>query len=354
MELSVGHKMNYLSCKVRLFPVICVYIVFQQYIYAADYKIAKTPNWVKSVSIPVPSGQNKKNYSNGVNYLLVDNQSRLLGNKQTIFKRYVQKAVNVTGVKKISQVSIDFDPLYESVKLHKLVIHRDGQAMNMLGRAKYNVLHREREREYQIYDGTKTLDVIVEDVRAGDSIEYSFSIDGSNPALAGHFSQYMPLQWGVAVERIYYRVLWPSARPVYINNYKTSIKPQIALHDKSKEYIWSVERAAKLVRDKNTPGWYDPFKAVQLSDMSDWKQVVDWALPLYKPEKNTSLLKQAVASITKKTRNREQRILLSLKFVQNEIRYLASRWVADPIDPIRRTRCLISDLVIARINHGCW
>ena len=291
---------------------------------AATYRVTKTPAWVSAVSIPDNNnpGQSKNKNSNGTEYLLVDNQIRISKQKREKYFHYISKALNTSGVEDISSISIDFDPSYETVKLHKIAILRNGKAINMLSRSKINVIQREKDLEYQIYDGAKTLNIFIEDVRQGDSVEYSYTIEGDNPVYAGHFSRYLEMEWSVPIDRIYYRVLLASSQKLFISNHITNIKPEISKRHGYTEYVWKKNQIAKKVKDQNTPKWYDPYKSVYLSDLNSWNEVVKWARPLYE----TGTIKQAqrkiINNILANDVTAEQKILSALSFVQNEVRYL--------------------------------
>jgi hypothetical protein len=84
-------------------------------------------------------------------------------------------------------VAIDFDPGYQALVLHKLLIHCNGKVLERIDRSLINLIQREESQDVQIHDGSKTLNILVEDVRPGDSLEYSYTIRGANPVLQGRF-----------------------------------------------------------------------------------------------------------------------------------------------------------------------
>jgi len=198
---------------------------------AGEYTIAPTEGWVQAVRAPAGAALARGNHRNGNVYLLVDRQWRVGDKGQSRYSHFVQKAMNATGVGEVSRIAIDFDPDYETVILHKVVVHRGGKVSDRLRRSRMSVIQRESELEYQVYSGTKTLNIFVEDVRPGDSVEYSYTVNGRNPVLAGHFSRYLDLRWQVPVGRVYYRVLWKASRPLHIAAHNTTIKPVVRKRD---------------------------------------------------------------------------------------------------------------------------
>lgn len=297
-------------------------LVFAPLLHAQGYRIAPVPDWVKSIQ-PLPDYHpDQQNNSNGMSYLLVDEQWQVREGGQSHYAHIVNKALNSTGVEEVSQISIDFDPAYQSLLLHRILIHRNGRILDRIDRSQIDLIQQEKDLEYQIYDGSKTLNVFIEDVRPGDSVEYSYTIVGANPVFSGHFSAQLDLRWEVPVGRVHYRVLWPSSRQLQIRNHETGIEPVKRTFGQSTEYVWNEDRVKALVSDKDIPDWYDPFPAVYLSDFDGWDEVAAWAWPLYKPVVNTPAQQTIIAPILKTTNTTEQRVLAALHFVQNEVRYL--------------------------------
>ena len=194
----------------------------------------------------------------------------------------------------------------------------------MLKRATIRVLQREKELEYQLYDGSKTLNIIVPDVRVGDVLEYHFSLEGANPVFAGSFQDIVDLQWAVPVGQIQYRLLWPSARKLFIRQHGIELAAAIRDQGALTEYRWSREDIPPLSADADHPGWYDPYPWIQLSESPNWNDVARWAQGLFDPngdEAKNPALHAAVNRITTAT-TPEQRVLDILRFVQEDIRYL--------------------------------
>jgi transglutaminase-like putative cysteine protease len=251
-----------------------------------------------------------------------DNQWSMSGGKQRFYNHFATKAVLPSSVEEASAISIDFDPLYESLTLHGITVWRDGKAMQRLKRARIDLIQREKELEYQLYSGSKTLNVILEDVRPGDTVEYSYTVEGANPIFAGHFSTRVNLQWSIPVGRVHYRVLWPDDQPLYVRNYKTALKPITRSSGGLREMVWRYDRVEAVISDGNTPHWFDPIAKLSVSDMSSWDQVVEWALPLYRQAPLSQAEREILTEITHPGMSKAQQLLAVLNFVQQQVRYL--------------------------------
>ena len=110
-----------------------------------------------------------------------------------------------------AQGSVNFDPGYQRLTFHTLNVIRGGKVLGRLGSTRIQVLQRETELEYLIYDGSMTASTMLDDVRIGDIVEYAYSIAGSNPVFRNHAAGTLSLAWSVPLERAYTRLLMPSA-----------------------------------------------------------------------------------------------------------------------------------------------
>jgi len=308
---------KYFTCLVALAGM-----AFTPFVLAQGYSIAPAPDWVQSAQIPTGSELKQLNNSNGEAFLLVDFQWQVSESTHSKYRHIATRALNTTGVTEASQISIDFDPSYETLVLHKIHIQRDGRIFDRIKRTQINLIQREEDLDYQIYDGSKTLSIFVDDVRTGDIVEYSYTIKGANPVYSGHFAENLSLKWNVPVGRLHYRILWSSPNTLNIRNENTDIEPVKHINGEHTEYIWTLDNIDEVVIDSNIPDWFDPYPVVYLSDFDSWEQVSDWAWPLYRPVTNTPVQQVVTAAIEDSSNTAEERVLAALRFVQDEVRYL--------------------------------
>jgi len=72
-----------------------------------------------------------------------------------------------------------------------------------------------------------------------------------------------------------------------------------------------------------TPAWHDPYAQVLLSEYNNWKEVNDWAMELFPVKKELSpALQKKIKEIQSTYITEEERTQASLRFVQDDIRYM--------------------------------
>ncbi len=286
-------------------------------------RITPPPDWVTPVRPEEPDKIPRRQLSDGVYFLLTDRQAKVDKSGFSRFRHYALKLIDSKGVEDNSQISMEFDPSFEDLEIHSIEIHRDGEKINALKPERIQVLQRETQREYQIYDGAKTADVILEDVRPGDVVEYSYSINGINPAFDNKYFAGFSTRWSTPTGRIFNRLLWPQERFLY-----TKVHGEKDLLEKKQagdhlEYVWDERNVSPLIPDSERPYWFDPWPWVQFSEFKSWKPLIAWGLEKYSlGDPSDPAIKAINDEILANTSTQKEQVAKVLSFVQNEVRYL--------------------------------
>lgn len=216
-----------------------------------------------------------------VAYVLHDQQVRVEAQGSVHYTHSALRALDGRGVELVAHVSVNFDPGYQRLTFHTLNLIRGGKVLGRLSNTRIQVLQRETELEYLIYDGSMTASAMLDDVRIGDIVEYAYSIAGSNLVFRNHAAGTLSLAWSVPLERAYTRLLMPAARSIGVTPHSTALQPVVTEADGYRDYRWDQRNVAGLPQENNTPDWHDPYGRVQWTEFADWAAVVQWALPLY-------------------------------------------------------------------------
>ncbi|WP_179958336.1 DUF3857 domain-containing transglutaminase family protein [Chitinimonas arctica] len=306
-----------------LFCGLALLAALPAYTAPREYLISAAPQWVLPVTYPAQGTVPPERVGEGVLYLLSDQQVRLGPQAKSSYRHYATRAMNASGLDGVANIKIGFDPAYQTLVLHSINVIRDKQVIGKLDNATINILQRETELEYQMYDGSKTANIFLKDIRVGDIVEYAFSVNGDNPVFGGKVFGGFDLQWTAPVQRLHARLLVPSGREISLKARNTDLTPQVREIGDFREYLWDRKDVAALLVDKNAPGWFDPYPMVQWGEFKDWASVVQWALPLYRlPAQLSPALQAEVDKIAAAHPDVAGRMMAVLRFVQGEIRYL--------------------------------
>ena len=237
------------------------------------------------------------------------------------FIHSIRQILTTAGVQKDSTITIDFNPGYQNLTMHWARIWRGGSHLERLDTNSVKVVQPEREMEDYIMNGRKSAILVLDDVRVGDIIDYSYSVKGANPVFGNRFSANVPVQLEQPAGRLLTRVIWPKQRHLFAKAINCSIQPTVAITTNTMEYTWDVHPAPGLDLEDFLPMWCNPGSWVELSEFKTWAEVNQWAFALFQvPTPLSPELTQKIEEF-KRIPGREQQILAALRFVQDEVRY---------------------------------
>ena len=251
--------------------------------------------------------------------LLMDRQINVAENER--FIHLARQIRNYSGVEKGSMVTVEFEPDFETLDFHWIRIWRGTNCLERLSRDKLKLIQQEPELSDLMIFGRQNAVAVLDDVRAGDIVDYAYTLRGVNPVLSGRFYDQVPVQLRVPVDRLRTRLVWPAQRGLYLTNHLCSVKPATVRRADGFEFIWDFKQLPALPLEDSLPAWYDPDPYVQLTEFPTWAAVNQWALQLFTDTTPLSpALKQKIEEWRRLGRW-EDRVISALHFVQDDVRY---------------------------------
>lgn len=285
----------------------------------AQIKTSTAPSWVVPQSFEQTPVINLDDISYGLLTLLSDEQIHIP--KQERYIRMVQKITDQVGVQDGSTISINYDPTYQELFLHKITVLRQGETIDKLQINDFQTIRQESNSESYIYDGSLNAIAHLSDIRSGDIIDLSYTITGFNPIHGDRFSGGTVLNDVQPVGKINFYLI--SKNPLQHKTLNSNIEPEIGRYMGYTTYHWQTTLTSAPTFEDNMPSWYLPYQNVFVSDYTNWEAVVDWALNIYKDDVRLSAaLKAKIEQIKTTYESEGERITATLKFVQDDIRYL--------------------------------
>lgn len=281
------------------------------------------PDWVELGTWDrEAAGRDRQDFDGDTHYLLYDRQSNAAVEDPKNFRHIVYRFLTENGVQDNSQIEISFDPEYQTLEIHSLLVHRDGEVSDRLSSQEVKLIQREEDMNRHLYDGRLTAVIVLEDIRVGDVLEYSYTRKGSNPIFEGHFMMSFSTEWSTPLEKGSVRLLWPADREISFRSHAREIDPEKKSQGDIDEYVWNFSAETPLIADDETPSWFDPWGYVQVSDFKNWKEVADCMLGIYDIGDQLPEELQKVVNEFDRTGNRDQLALEAIRYVQDEFRYL--------------------------------
>ena len=283
---------------------------------------APAPNFALGAAIPAPNPQRLRQVDGGLYDLLFDTQVRLENGVETTYRHRAYKLLDRSALEDGAQVTIPFDPAYENVFVHRIAIIRDGHVLDVTTKSELDAIRQEKELDDGILDGTKTLIVRLPEVRVGDIIDASWSWVSRPPLWTGQYFGLFQLGWSTPTALTRVRIDLPAGTPLTAYRYRGA--PAAAFRRESGRDVrqWIIVDPKPIIDDENSPEWYRPWPRVSVTTMPQWRNVVEWALPLYAAaDQFPHSLDVASARIEREGGPAELKALKALRLVQDSIRY---------------------------------
>ncbi|NND89434.1 MAG: DUF3857 domain-containing protein [Granulosicoccus sp.] len=308
------------------------------------YTIAPLPAWVKPTPAFDPALQASGEVRQGYHARLQDFQyNGVIPGQSGYFNAVEYVLSNSFAVENHSAIEIAFDPSYERLSLHELWIKRGDELIDKLPSARLDLLRTESDRLQLIYDGTRTLAIVMDDVRSGDMVRYAYSVDGENPIFAGNREFRVHTELWSPLDRQYTRILTSPDRPLNRRVRGGDIPVLSQVENGVQELIIDQRGVPEFNPEEDVPSWHHDRGTMVFSDMKDWRSVVEWALPMYQlpPVANTEIA--TIASVIRTSYDDlDEQIGAALRWVQEEIRYFGvelgrnSHWPSRPQETLSR------------------
>ena len=288
-------------------------------LHAREWQQHAAPSWVERVDADTGFAVAKENVRWGLYDILRDHQVRVQGDSESDYYRTVRKVLSPSGVSNASELELDFDPSYQHLTVHEVAVIRAGKRINALNADDIRIIDKEDGSDERIYDGIRTALIFIKDVRPGDVIDYSWSIDGANPILDGRYTDSYDLSTGVPTRQLRHRLLWPSAR---ILRWRGA-QPMVLTSGPAKTLIWEKRDIKGLDVEDAIPSWYEPWAEVQVSEFASWNEVARWSDAMFRLDaKSIADVKALAETIRKEHATPDARVTAAIRFVQDDVRYL--------------------------------
>lgn len=285
------------------------------------YEISDIPEWVQS--------REKRSYTQtkefGISYHLLDSQYLVRDKQRLSYRRTIHSITSEQGLQDGAKLEISFNPDFQKLQFHQIIRTRNGVDLNILDPKNIRLIQPESELNMGLITGLVTAIVLLPDVRVGDQIDYSFTIDGVNSIFGDKAFTGFSTTWQVPINDSYITVLSDQQLQYRIENTpgKLLVTKLNGKFSGLTQYHWEYKNIPPVVAEDNYPQWFDPYGYIQFTSYESWKDVASWATELfpYKAELSPQIHKQNQQWLAQ-SKNQKDYINKVIEFTQNDIRYL--------------------------------
>jgi hypothetical protein len=280
-------------------------------------QVGPVPDWVKAC--PYDSGY-KSRQPGQVTYLLISRQTH--AEKKQTCVHVAMRLETMLAVQHESQWRLEFEPATQSVLLHSIKVRRGEVEMDHTRLDKIRFLQREEGLERCVIDGFYTLLLLLEDVRPGDVLEWSYTVEHRPRLLPEFCAGIFTLPQGVPVGTYHYSVQFEDSRPMKWKSSLPELKPAETRADRRVVWEWTGQDHEAGQPEEYTPEWFMPAPWIQVSDCPDWSAIATAVARTWK-EENHPALAEIVDDISSKEPELLPRVEKIIRLIQDEYRYLS-------------------------------
>ena len=286
-----------------------------------NFSITPAPTWLVPYKPDLQQEPDARDVSNGYYMLLFEEQQHV--EKSAVYHHIIRQIVSEAGIQNGAEITADYDPVYEKLHFHKILIRRNGKVINQLQASKFRILQQEDDLSRFIYSGVYTAYFILEDVRKGDQIEFAYTIEGSNPIFEHKFTSLFYLAFPSPVVNFHKSIIASPNREIRFKTFNDASMPDRQMVNGMQVYKWEMTNIGSLEVVGDTPGWFDNYPTVQATEYKGWQEVIQWGDRVNMVPPPGAALKAKIAEFKKEAGdNKEQYMLKAIRFVQDDIRYM--------------------------------
>jgi hypothetical protein len=263
----------------------------------------------------------KSQQDSQITFLLSDSQ--IHAEQHSLFIHQVIRLETMQAVQHWSQWRLQFEPKTQLVTLHSLKIRRGDSEIDQSNLGKSHLLQREEGLDRFVIHGWFTLLIVLEDVRPGDILDFSYTIRSEPVLFPNHGGCFFTLPQGVPVGKYHFAVQFNNLRQ---RKWKSSSPDLAPVEKKENEMIfweWAGEKFAGLTPEINSPSWHISYPWIQVSDFADWQMVAAGTAQAWAAEENDEAVTEIAHEVQSKAADLPSQIQKAIEFVQNDCRYLS-------------------------------
>ncbi len=278
------------------------------------------PDWVSPSSVNVNYQPKRRG---GITYLLIDRQ--IHAELHQTFVRVATRLETMEAVQHQSQWQLPFEPATQSVILHSIVIRRGDTSFDHTRLDKMRWLQREEGLEKFVIDGWFTLLLLLDDVRQGDILEWSYTVIARPRLLPEHCYHLFTLPLGLDIGSFNFSVRRNSSRPLRWKSGCLNVNPVEAAFGNEMLWTWSGSNFSTPELELNVPEGHVGFPWIQISDCSDWATVASAAAKAWAGQKTASEadIRAAAHDIEASQPTLPARAEKAIELLQDTFRYLS-------------------------------
>ena len=222
----------------------------------------------------------------------------------------------------LGNLTIAWNPASGPPTVHAIKVYRDGDVIDILENASFEIIRREDQLETAKLDGVLTAVLRISDLRVGDELEFAMTVRIDDPTLGSSDAGVLYLPPDPAPGRFRLGLSW-------IDGQKPDVlmTPDMAAasEEGARAMTFDFDNPPIAIPPKDAPPRYQFTRIIEYSDFADWNAISRRFFALFSeaseiPE--SSPLMREVTRIKGAYSSQLERANAALKLVQQDVRYI--------------------------------
>jgi len=290
---------------------------------AQGIAIEPAPSWIRDRTIPEATKARLDRAQSGIAYLLTDEQYRTRADGHDNWFRLSTEVANRSGLEASGQISVIYDPAFESVGVNFVHLIRNGKIIDLTGAAQFRVVEHEGELDDGIVSGTLKAIANLPDVRVGDIVDYAVTTHTRTSLWPGQAFYHLSQRYTDPLAMRALRFVWPAGMSPRIKAINSDIAFATRNTADGAEWEWTATDPTAMRAEDDVPYTAFEWGQIDISTMKDWAELARWATGLYQGD--DSLPDDFAArldAIAKAFPAPGDRLTEATRYVQDNIRYV--------------------------------
>jgi transglutaminase-like putative cysteine protease len=222
-------------------------------------------------------------------------------------------------------IAITWNPDAGQATVHRLLIHRGAQTIDILKTEKFRILQRETALEFAVLDGQLTASLQVPGLQIGDELEFAATIRRKDPTLGDHAFGFATLPVTSVPGAFRVRLVWPGDSKLVVKTSADLGTPTIADEGEQKQIVYMLRDPKSAVPTEGAPARFNVRRLMEYSDFATWNDVAQTVRALFDRASQlspASSLRAEAAKIAASAKGQKARAEAALAFAQEQIRYV--------------------------------
>ena len=251
-------------------------------------------------------------------YLLWSKQ--IHAEKSQTYVHVALRLETIQAVERYSHWRLELPAETKEATLHWIKIHRNESEFD----------HTSVEKLRPVQDGTEataaarkvTMGMLLEDVRPGDVLEWSYTTEESPPLRPEQCAAFFAVPAEIPLGKFYFSVRFREGRAMQWKSSLDDLQPVEKIEKGQKRWIWERENPGIARKEENTPEWYVEYPWIEVSDWEDWEAVASAFVEAWGGEEPDADIQAVAKEIGGESGGVLQQIEKAIHLVQEEFRHL--------------------------------